>query len=140
MSHLVADIVCTIWPIDRTWSAALTPGQSGSRSNDNKVVLHILQIFEVGASPSSCLMSYPEHSLVGNYPSAVMQSVYSTAPAILRRSKAVHLYFRYKENYFIACQTKLLLTNKLNWKLLYYLKTFKVYCSNKDLMTIYCFC
>ena len=34
------------------------------------------------ALPLDCLMSYPGHSLVGSsYPSAEMESVYSTAPA-----------------------------------------------------------
>ena len=32
-------------------------------------------------SPSDCLVSYPGHSLVGSYPSAEKQSVYSTALA-----------------------------------------------------------
>ena len=34
-----------------------------------------------GASPSDCLVSYPGHSLRESYPSAEMQSVYSTAQA-----------------------------------------------------------
>ena len=35
-----------------------------------------------GTSPSDCLVSYPGHALVGgSYPSAEVQSVYSTAPA-----------------------------------------------------------
>ena len=34
-----------------------------------------------GASPSDCLVSYPGHALGWSYPSAEMQSVYSTAPA-----------------------------------------------------------
>ena len=34
-----------------------------------------------GATPSDCLVSYPEHSLGELYLSAEMQSVYSTAPA-----------------------------------------------------------
>ncbi len=32
-------------------------------------------------SPSDCLVSYLGHSLGGSYPSAEVQSVYSTAPA-----------------------------------------------------------
>ena len=66
-----------IWPIDRTLSGATTPGQSGSGSDGNEGVLCI-----PGMSPSDCLVSYPDHSWVrGSYPSAVMQSVYSTASA-----------------------------------------------------------
>ena len=35
-----------------------------------------------GTSPSDCLVSYPGHSFGGgSYPSAEVQSVYSTAPA-----------------------------------------------------------
>ena len=34
-----------------------------------------------GASPSDCLVSYPEHSLKESYPSAEMQLVYSAAQA-----------------------------------------------------------
>ena len=33
-----------------------------------------------GTSPSDCLVFYPGHSLGESYPSAEMQSVYSTAP------------------------------------------------------------
>ena len=35
----------------------------------------------IGTSPSDCLMSYLGHSLGGSYPSAEVQSVYSSAPA-----------------------------------------------------------
>ena len=41
-----------------------------------------------GASPSDCLISYPRHSW-GSYPSAEMQSVYSTVP-----TKWVHIDHR----------------------------------------------
>ena len=42
-------------------------------------VFHILQSVSItGASPSDCSVSYPRTSL--GYPSAEMQSVYSTAP------------------------------------------------------------
>ena len=62
-------------PIDRALSGATTPGNEG--------VLHIPQSPGItGTSPSDCLVSYPGHSLgVGAYPSAEVQSVYSTAPA-----------------------------------------------------------
>ena len=49
----------SIWPIDRTVSAATTPGQSGPRNDGSEGVLHILQSFSItGASPSDCLVSY----------------------------------------------------------------------------------
>ena len=58
------------------------PGQSGPGSNENKGVLRIPQSSNTaGTSPSDSLVSYPGHSLAGSYPSAEMQSVYSTAPA-----------------------------------------------------------
>ena len=40
-----------IWPIDGTLTCPTTPGQSGSKSNGNEVVHHILQIYRLGASP-----------------------------------------------------------------------------------------
>ena len=54
------------------------PGQSGPGSNGIEGVLHSPQI--TGTSPSDCLVSYPGHSLGGSYPSAEVQSVYSTIP------------------------------------------------------------
>ncbi len=58
------------------------PGQSGPGSNGNKGVLRIPQSSNTaGTSPSDCLVSHLGHSLAGSYPSAEMQSVYSTAPA-----------------------------------------------------------
>ena len=59
---------------------ATTPGQSGPGSNGNETVPHIPQSSKTRALPS---VSYLEHSLRkwGEfYPSAEMQSVYSTAP------------------------------------------------------------
>ena len=73
--------VCSIRPIDRALSGTTTPDQSGPGSNDNEGVLHIPQISKAGVSQSACLVSYPGHSLVGCYPSAEMQSVYSKVPA-----------------------------------------------------------
>ncbi len=52
-------------PLIRLLLGATTPGQSGSESDGNERVLHIPQISKAGASPSDCLMSYPEHSLGG---------------------------------------------------------------------------
>ena len=61
-------------------SDATTPGQSGAGSNGNEGVLLIPQSSNIaGTSPSDCLVSYPGHSLGGSYPSAEVQSVYSTA-------------------------------------------------------------
>ena len=75
--------VSNIWPIDKTLSDATTPGQNESGSNGNESVFSILQSSRItGASPSDCLMLYPGYlSGGGSYPSAEMQSMYSTAPA-----------------------------------------------------------
>ena len=72
----------SIWPIDKALSGATTPGQSGSGSNVNEGVLHILQSSSItGTSPSDFLVSYPGHWLGGGggNPSADVHSVYSTA-------------------------------------------------------------
>ena len=97
----------SIWPIDRTLSGIISPGQSGPGSNGNEGVLDIIQSSRAGASPSDCLGSYPGrswmgggrlrfrrdvsgvfyslirqgHSLRESYSVAEMQLVYSTAPA-----------------------------------------------------------
>ena len=69
-------------------SGATTLGQSGPGSNGKEGVLRIPQSSSTaGTSPSDCLASYAGHSLGRSYPSAEVQSVYSTAPqywAILR--------------------------------------------------------
>ena len=71
----------SIWPIDRTLSGVTTPGQRGPGSNGIERVLCILQSSSItGASPWDCFVSYPGHSLGESYPSAEMQSVYSTVP------------------------------------------------------------
>ena len=71
----------SIWPIDRTLSGAITPGQSGPGIDGNEGVLRIPQSTSItGASPSDCLVSYLGHSLGGVYPSTEKQSVYSTVP------------------------------------------------------------
>ena len=55
----------SIWPIDRTLSGAIIPGQSGPGSNGNEGVLHIIQSSSLsGASPSDCLVSYTGYALV----------------------------------------------------------------------------
>ena len=63
-------------------SEATTLGQSGPRSDGNEEVLHISQTSSItGTLRSDCLVSYPGHSLAESYPSAEVQSVYSTARA-----------------------------------------------------------
>ena len=66
-----------------TLSGATTPGQSGPGCDGNKRVLRIPQSSSTaGTSQSDCLMSYQDTRWsVESYPSAEVQSVYSTAPA-----------------------------------------------------------
>ena len=72
----------SIWPIDMTLSIATTPRQSGPGSTSNKVVHRIPQSSNITVvSPSDCLVSKSGHSLGKFYPSAEMQSVYSSAQA-----------------------------------------------------------
>ena len=79
----------SIWSIDRTLSGALLPVQSEPGSDDNEGVLHISQSSSItGTSLSNYLVSYLGHSLGRPYPSAEMQSVYSTAPADLARKQS----------------------------------------------------
>ena len=64
----------------KTLSGATTLGQSGSGTNDNEGVVCIPQSSGIiETTPSDCLVSYLGHSLGRSYPSAVKQSVYSTA-------------------------------------------------------------
>ena len=61
-------------------SSATIPGHSGPGSNGNEGVLRIPQSpIITGASPSDCFESYLGH--LWSYPSAEVQSVYSTARA-----------------------------------------------------------
>ena len=62
--HTVKWLNSSIWPIDRIMSSATTPDQSGSGSNGNEGVLHILRSSWTGALPSNGLMSYPRQSQV----------------------------------------------------------------------------
>ena len=75
----------SIRPIDRAISGTTTLGPSGPGSDSNEGMLHIPQSSSItGTSSSDCLVSYPGHSFGsggGSYPSAEVQSVYSTAPA-----------------------------------------------------------
>ena len=51
-------------------------------SDCNEGVLHILQSPSIiGSLSSDCFVSYPGHSLLRGYPSAEVQSLYSTSPA-----------------------------------------------------------
>ena len=51
-------------------------------SYGNKEVIFISESSSITeASTSNCLVSYPQHSQGESYPSAEMQSVYSTVPA-----------------------------------------------------------
>ena len=81
------------WPIDRILLVATTPGQSGVGSDGNEGELCISQGSSInGASPWDCLLSDLRHSLGKSYPSAEMQSVYSTVPTnwAVRRHKTSH--------------------------------------------------
>ena len=73
----------SIWPIDWTLSAAITQGQSGPGSNGNeRAISHPPKLQDW--SLSIRLFSAISRTLVRrwwSYPSAEMQSVYSTAPA-----------------------------------------------------------
>ena len=71
--------MCSLWPIDRTLSGTFTPcpGIKGDISHCPDL--------QAWASPSDGLMIYPAHSMGWSYSSAVMQSLYSTAPADLAR-------------------------------------------------------
>ena len=85
----------SIWPIAKTLWGATILGQSRPGSNGNEGVLHIPQISKAGAMPSDGLMSYPEHLLTGgeSYPTAEIQSVYSTASAASRICSRQHIAF-----------------------------------------------
>ena len=72
----------SISPVDRALTGATTPGQSGPGSDGDEEVLCIPQSFSITkASSSDGLVSYPGHSFEESYPSAELQSMYSTAPA-----------------------------------------------------------
>ena len=80
ISHLLALSQTVLF--DRNLSGAPTLGQSGLESNVTERVPHISQNASItGASSSDCFVSHPGQSLEESYPSAEMQSVYSTAAA-----------------------------------------------------------
>ena len=71
----------SIWPIDRTLPGATTSGQCGPGNDGNEGIFHIPHSSSItGALPSDYLVSYPGN-LGESYSSAVIQLVYSTAPA-----------------------------------------------------------
>ena len=72
---------CSFLPIDRTLLGVTTPSQNGPGNDGNEGILRIPQSSMTRASQPDCLVSYTGHSLQGFYPSAEMQSVYSTTPA-----------------------------------------------------------
>ena len=62
--------------------------ESGTECDGNEGILGIPQSSSItGASPSDRFVSYPGHSLGESYPSAEMQSVYSTAPVDKAKGK-----------------------------------------------------
>ena len=68
----------SIWPIDRTFLSATTPGQSEPESNGNEGVLFIPQSSSItGTSPSDCYIQ-DTHWREWSYPSAEKQTMYST--------------------------------------------------------------
>ena len=69
----------SIWPIIQ--SCAITPGQSGQGAIGNEDVFHVPQCYLIGALTFDVLMSYSGYKLGESYPSAEMQSVYSSTPA-----------------------------------------------------------
>ena len=63
-------------------SGASIPGQSGPESNGNEGVLRIPQSPSItGTSPWDCLVSYQDTRWWWPYPSAELQSLYSTTSA-----------------------------------------------------------
>ena len=64
--------------IEVTLAGTTTQDQSGSGSNGQERLIHILQSNWIGASPSDSLVPYSEHSLVRVLLSVEM---HSTAPA-----------------------------------------------------------
>ena len=65
----ISMLFSSIWPIDRTLSGAITPGQSGPGSNGTEGVLCISQSSSItGTLPSDFLVSYSGHLLMGSVP------------------------------------------------------------------------
>ena len=87
----------SIWPIDRTLSGAITPGHRWPGSDGNEGYSAFPKAL-AEATPSDCLLSYPEHSLGESYHSGEMQSVYSAGPA----DWAIYIYINVdmKRNFY----------------------------------------
>ena len=69
------------WLIDRALSGATTRSQSEPRSNGNEGVHHIFQHYwNLTIRLFNIISGHSLEMGVGSYPSAEMQSVYSTAP------------------------------------------------------------
>ena len=80
----------SIWPIERTLSAATTLGQSAPGSDGNEGVFGIPQSSSLTRTlPSDCLGSYLGHSFRGSYPSTE-ESVYSTDLADMATNRTVN--------------------------------------------------
>ena len=78
----ISTLFISLLPIDKTLLGATTPGQSWPGSDGKKGLSHIPQSSSITrAFPLDCLVSYTRHSLGKAYPSAEIQSVYSTATA-----------------------------------------------------------
>ena len=92
----------SIWLINRALSGATTLSHSGLGSNGNEGVLCILQSPSITeTSPPDFLVSYTGLWWWGSYPSAEMQSLYSSLPAdwkeylpIIESSQQRHLNLR----------------------------------------------
>ena len=85
-SVLSLHIVSSVWPIERKISGVTTSGHMGPGSNDNEAVFGDLgnTFHKSSTKPTYGLISYPRHLLGGRpTPSEEMQSVYSTAPAVV---------------------------------------------------------
>ena len=108
MNHLFAlslNVKPFFLPIDRTLSGATTRGQSKPGDDGDGEVLYILQRSSlIGASPLDYLMSYHELYLWNSYPSAEIQSVYSTNPA----DWVCHLTLTCYVSRILKCVTSLL--------------------------------
>ena len=65
--------------MNKELSCATIRGQSGPGGNGSKRVLRVPQSSSItGTSPSVSLVSYTGHSVVRSYPSAEVETVYST--------------------------------------------------------------
>ena len=82
----------SIWAIDSNLSDATTLCQSGPWSNGNEGVFRFTKA-PLLMYHRNYLVSYPGRSLWESYPSTVMQSVYSTAPADLATGHSLRVSY-----------------------------------------------